>query len=177
MPLSKPVFSASGVQRALARIAHQIAEVNHNPDDVVVVGIQTGGVNLAQRLGSELAKIWGIQVPVGQVDVSMHRDDFNQRIASPMHPTTIPFHLDGKIVVLVDDVLYSGRTVRAALDSLNDFGRPKAIQLAVMIDRGNRQLPIKADFIGKEVLTAPDDYVEVRLKDSQNEDLVFVRKS
>ncbi|MGV3774002.1 MAG: bifunctional pyr operon transcriptional regulator/uracil phosphoribosyltransferase PyrR, partial [Verrucomicrobiales bacterium] len=132
MPSSKPVFSANAVQRALARIAHQIAEVNQSPDQVVVIGIQSGGVHLAKRIGAELSKIWGIQVPVGQLDVSMHRDDFNQRIASAMHPTTIPFDINGKTVVLVDDVLYSGRTVRAALDSLNDFGRPKSVQLAVM---------------------------------------------
>ena len=177
MPGPKPVFSATAVQRALARIAHQIAELNHHPEQVVVIGIQSGGVHLANRIGAELSKIWGLSVPVGTLDVSMHRDDFNQRIASAMHPTTIPFDINGRTVILVDDVLYSGRTVRAALDSLNDFGRPRAVQLAVMIDRGNRQLPIKEDFVGKEVATAADDYVEVRLKDGENEDLVFVRKS
>ena len=149
----------------LTRIAHEIAERNESSTDVVLVGIQRGGVPLAQRLSALLAVIWGHSVPSGELDISMHRDDLDQRAAPNMRPTVIPFDVAGKTVVLVDDVLFNGRTIRAAMDALNDFGRPKRIQLAVLVDRGHRELPIKADFVGKNVPTALTERVIVRLKE------------
>lgn len=175
MPYPKQILSANGIDRALSRIAHQIAEKNEHNQHIVLIGIQRGGVHLAKRLGAALEKIWHHPVPGGLLDVGMHRDDFNQRLPN-MHPTSIPFDLTGKTVVLVDDVLFSGRTIRAALDALNDFGRAKTIQLAVLIDRGNRELPIKADFVGKEVPTTLDERIEVSLKEDGGTDTVSLRK-
>lgn len=165
MPDSSVILNAAAIQRALTRIAHEIAERNEVSADVVLVGIQRGGVPLAQRLSALLAAIWGHTVPTGDLDVSMHRDDLDQRAAPHVHPTVIPFDVAGKTVVLVDDVLFNGRTIRAAMDALNDFGRPKRIQLAVLVDRGHRELPIKADFVGKNVPTALTERVIVRLKE------------
>ena len=162
MPESTVILDANSIQRALTRIAHEIAERNEASAEVVLIGIPTGGVPLAQRLGKVLSEIWKHAVPTGSLDVSMHRDDLDQRAAPKIHPTEMPFDLNGKTVVLVDDVLFSGRTTRAALDALNDFGRPKKIQLAVLIDRGHRDLPIKADFVGKNVPTAADEKIIVR---------------
>jgi pyrimidine operon attenuation protein/uracil phosphoribosyltransferase len=133
-------------------------------------------VLLAQRLGKFLEAIWGHAVPNGSVDISMHRDDLDQRVAPDVQPTVIPFDVTGKTVILVDDVLFSGRTIRAAMDALNDFGRPKRIQLAVLIDRGHRELPIKADFVGKNVPTAYTERIHVRLTDSGQEDEVVLEK-
>ena len=169
MPDSVTIMNSSALQRALSRIAHQIAEHNELSSDVVLLGVQRGGVHLARRLGSVLETIWGHQVPVGLIDVSMHRDDLDLHLAPHIHPTQIPGDINGKTVVLVDDVLFSGRTVRAALDALTDLGRPKAIQLAVLIDRGNRELPIKADFVGKEVPTSLEERVEVSLREESSE--------
>jgi pyrimidine operon attenuation protein/uracil phosphoribosyltransferase len=163
MPEPTVILDAAAIQRALTRIAHEIAERNEVGTEVVLAGIPTGGVPLAQRLGKILADIWGNVVPVGSLDVSMHRDDLDQRAAPKIHPTVMPFDVTGKTVVLVDDVLFSGRTIRAAMDALNDFGRPKKIQLAVLIDRGHRELPIKADFVGKNVPTAANEKVRVRI--------------
>jgi pyrimidine operon attenuation protein / uracil phosphoribosyltransferase len=162
MPEANVILDANAIGRALTRIAHEIAERNENSAEVVLVGIPEGGVPLAQRLGKILSEIWKHSVPTGSLDVSMHRDDLDQRAAPKIHPTEIPFDVNGKTVVLVDDVLFSGRTIRAALDALNDFGRPKKIQLAVLIDRGHRDLPIKADFVGKNVPTAADEKIHVR---------------
>jgi pyrimidine operon attenuation protein/uracil phosphoribosyltransferase len=141
-----------------------------------VVGIQRGGVPLARRMGALLAGIWGQPVPTGSLDVSMHRDDLDRRAAPNVQPTVIPFDVTGKTVVLVDDVLFSGRTIRAAMDALNDFGRPRRIQLAVLIDRGHRELPIKADFVGKNVPTAQTESVRVRLTEMGGADEVVVEK-
>lgn len=162
MPESTLILNAQAIQRALTRIAHEIAERNETAGEVVLVGIQRGGVPLAQRLGKLLGEIWNQTVPTGHLDVSMHRDDLGQRAAPELQPTMIPFDVTGKTVVLVDDVLFSGRTIRAAMDSLNDFGRPKRIQLAVLVDRGHRELPIKADFVGKNVPTALHEKVIVK---------------
>src|SRR5690348_15150448 len=162
MPDSTQVLNAAAIRRALVRIAHEIAERNETSSEVVLVGIQRGGMPLAQRLGEVLADVWKHLVPIGSLDVSMHRDDLDQRAAPNVQPTVIPFDVTGKTVVLVDDVLFSGRTIRAAMDALNDFGRPRRIQLAVLIDRGHRELPIKADFVGKNVPTALDEKVRVR---------------
>jgi pyrimidine operon attenuation protein/uracil phosphoribosyltransferase len=163
MPEITILLDAGAVQRALTRIAHEIAERNEKGTEVVLIGIPQGGVPLAQRLGNILSGIWSFPVPVGSLDVSMHRDDLDRRAAPTVYPTEIPCDVTGKTVVLVDDVLYSGRTTRAAMDALNDFGRPRKIQLAVLIDRGHRELPIKADFVGKNVPTAAQEKICVQL--------------
>jgi pyrimidine operon attenuation protein/uracil phosphoribosyltransferase len=177
MPDSTLILNSHAIQRALTRMAHEIAESNEAGSEVVLAGIQRGGVPLAQRLSALLTGIWGQPVPTGSLDVSMHRDDLDQRAAPQVHPTIIPFDVTGKTVVLVDDVLFSGRTVRAAMDALNDFGRPRRIQLAVLVDRGHRELPIKADFVGKNVPTARAESVAVRLAEMGGSDEVVVEKS
>jgi pyrimidine operon attenuation protein / uracil phosphoribosyltransferase len=156
----REVLSADDVRRALTRIAHEIVERNHGTDRVVLVGLQRGGVWIANELAATLA---GIEqpVPVGSLDVSFHRDDVGLRPIVPGHVTSIPVSLEGTTVVLVDDVLFTGRTVRAALEALNEYGRPLAVQLAVIIDRGHRQLPIRPDYIGKNLPTAGDEDVQV----------------
>ncbi len=164
------------MQRALTRIAHEIAERNEKSSDVVLIGIQSGGVSLAQRLGKILSGIWERNVPTGSLDVGMHRDDLGQNATPNVRPTLIPFDVAGKTVVLVDDVLFSGRTVRAALDALNDFGRPKQIQLAVLIDRGHRELPIKADFVGKNVPTSLSEKINVQIQETDGKDEVTLEK-
>ena len=176
MPDSTLILNSQAIQRALTRMAHEIAESNEAGSEVVLAGIQRGGVPLAQRLSALLSAIWGHPVPTGSLDVSMHRDDLDQRLAPAVHPTIIPFDVTGKTVVLVDDVLFSGRTVRAAMDALNDFGRPRRIQLAVLVDRGHRELPIKADFVGKNVPTARAESVAVRLSEMGGPDEVVVEK-
>jgi len=176
MPDSTLILNGAAIERALTRIAHEIAERNESSGDVVLVGIQRGGVPLATRLGALLAGIWEQPVPTASLDVSMHRDDLDQRFAPNVQPTIIPFDVSGKTVVLVDDVLFSGRTIRAAMDALNDFGRPRRIQLAVLVDRGHRELPIKADFVGKNVPTSPSESVHVRLREMGGDDEVVVEK-
>ena len=176
MPEPTIILNAATIQRALTRIAHEIAERNESSAEVVLVGIQRGGVPLAGRLSALLGGIWGQPVPTGSLDVSMHRDDLDQRVAPNVHPTVIPFDVTDRTVVLVDDVLFNGRTVRAAMDALNDFGRPKCIQLAVLVDRGHRELPIKADFVGKNVPTARAEKVRVRLDEPGAEDEVVLEK-
>ncbi len=170
------ILNDAALQRALTRIAHEIAEQNDSSADVAVIGIQRGGIHLARRLSGLLAGIWGQPVPVGTLDVSMHRDDLGQRASPNIHPTEIPFDVTGKTVVLVDDVLFSGRTVRSAMDALNDFGRPRRIQLAVLIDRGHRELPIKADFVGKNVPTSLSENIVVRLSEEGGGDSVHLEK-
>ncbi len=177
MPESTVILNSIGIQRALTRIAHEIAERNDGGADVVLVGIQTGGVPLAGRLAGILSGIVNLTIPAGSLDVSMHRDDLDQRAAPKVHPTQIPFDVTGKTVVLVDDVLFSGRTIRSAMDALNDFGRPKRIQLAVLVDRGHRELPIKADFVGKNQPTSPKEKVHVRIGEPGREDEVVLERS
>jgi pyrimidine operon attenuation protein/uracil phosphoribosyltransferase len=176
--MSEPtlILNAAAIQRALTRIAHEIAERNETVNEVVLVGIQRGGVPLGRRLGELLTGIWGQPVPTGCLDVSMHRDDLSRRAAPNVQPTIIPFDVTGKTVVFVDDVLFSGRTIRAAMDALNDFGRPRRIQLAVLIDRGHRELPIKADFVGKNIPTAQTERVRVRLTEMGGADEVVIEK-
>lgn len=176
MPESTLILNALGIQRALTRIAHEIAERNEASTDVVLVGIQTGGVPLAERLAAALSAILGFPVPCGRLDVSMHRDDLGRRAAPEVHLTQMPFDVTGKTVVLVDDVLFSGRTIRSAMDALNDFGRPRQIQLAVLVDRGHRELPIKADFVGKNQPTARAEKVRVRLGAPGSEDQVVLER-
>jgi pyrimidine operon attenuation protein/uracil phosphoribosyltransferase len=173
---SLQVLNAAAIRRALTRIAHEIAERNETSTDVVLIGIQRGGVPLAQRLAGILTDIWKHSVPVGSLDVSMHRDDLDQRAAPNIQPTVIPFDVSGKTVVLVDDVLFRGRTIRAAMDALNDFGRPRQMQLAVLVDRGHRELPIKADFVGKNQPTSTTERVVVRVGEPGKEDEVVVEK-
>lgn len=170
------ILNAAAIQRALTRIAHEIAERNESGAEVVLVGIPQVGDSLAFRLGNILSGIWKLPVPVGTLDVSMHRDDLDQRTAPVIHPTVIPFDVTGRTVVLVDDVLFTGRTTRAAMDALNDFGRPRYIQLAVLIDRGHRELPVRADFVGKNVPTAVTEKVHVRFDLPGRPDEVVLEK-
>jgi pyrimidine operon attenuation protein/uracil phosphoribosyltransferase len=176
MAESTVILDAVAIQRALTRIAHEIAERNENGTEVVLIGIPVGGDHLAQRLSRILSEIWHQPVPVGILDVGMYRDDLDSRAAPKIHPTVIPFDVTGKTAVLVDDVLFSGRTTRAAMDALNDFGRPKKIQLAVLIDRGHRELPIKADFVGKNVPTADHEKIRVRLGENDGVDEVVLER-
>ena len=156
----KQVLGPDDVRRAVTRMAHEIIERNRGVDDVVLLGMQRGGVWLAQLLGSEIARI-AAAVPIGTIDVSLHRDDIGMRPVTPGASSDVPTEIQTSTVVLVDDVLYTGRTVRAALDAVSDFGRPRAIQLAVLIDRGHRELPIRPDFIGKNLPTSSEEEVEV----------------
>jgi pyrimidine operon attenuation protein/uracil phosphoribosyltransferase len=157
------VLSAEDVSRALTRIAHEIVERNHGLSEVVVIGLQTGGVALARRLAQVLEEIEGKAVTSGTLDVAFYRDDIGIRPVLPEAITNIPGDLAGRLVVLVDDVLFTGRTVRAALNALTDFGRARAVQLAVMIDRGHREIPIRPDYVGKNIPTRIDEQVDVSL--------------
>jgi pyrimidine operon attenuation protein / uracil phosphoribosyltransferase len=178
MPQSSVILNAAAMRRALTRIAHEIAERNENSAEVVLVGIPRGGVFLARRLAATLQTIWNHTVPVGELDVSMHRDDLDHQASKiNMQPTVIPFDITGKTVILVDDVLFSGRTTRAGLDALNDFGRPRRIQLAVLVDRGHRELPIKADFVGKNFPTAARERIDVRFQEEGGADEVTLEKN
>ena len=157
------VLSPDDIQRAVWRMAHEIIERNHGLDNVVLIGLQTGGVPLAQSLADAIGDIEGNDLPVGTLDVAFYRDDIGIRPVLPEEVTNIPFEIDGKIIVLVDDVLYTGRTIRAALDALGDYGRPRAVQLAVMVDRGHRELPIRPDYVGKNLPTRRDELVDVTM--------------
>ena len=154
-------MSADDLRRAVTRIAHEVLERNQGLPDTVLIGLQTGGVPLANRLGAELARIEGIEVPVGTLDVAFYRDDIGLRPVLPEAVTDIAFDLTGRTVVLVDDVLFTGRTIRAALNALNDYGRARSVQLAVMVDRGHRELPIRPDYVGKNLPTRRDEMVDV----------------
>ena len=155
------VMDAQDLRRAVTRIAHEIVERNHGLEGVVIIGLQTGGVPLARRLAETLSRIEKVEVPVATIDVALYRDDIGLRPVIPEAVTDIPFDLTGLTVVLVDDVLFTGRTVRAALDALNAYGRPRAVQLAVMVDRGHRELPIRPDYVGKNLPTRRDELVDV----------------
>jgi pyrimidine operon attenuation protein/uracil phosphoribosyltransferase len=175
----KPILDADEIRRAIVRIAHEIAERNEGIHDVILVGIRRRGVPLAERVAAIMTNVEGQRVPVGQLDITLYRDDLSHRSTAPLvHKTDIPVDITGHTVVLVDDVLYTGRTVRAALDALADLGRPGRIQLAVMIDRGHRELPIRADFVGKNVPTSHDEQVEVRLHevDAEEDRVLIVRR-
>ena len=155
------VMDADDVRRAIWRMAHEIVERNHGLDDVVLIGLQTGGVAMAEAFAEALGEIDGTEPPVGTLDVALYRDDIGIRPVLPEAVTDIPVDLDGAIVVLVDDVLFTGRTIRAALDALNSYGRVRAVQLAVMVDRGHRELPIRPDYVGKNLPTRRDEMVNV----------------
>jgi pyrimidine operon attenuation protein/uracil phosphoribosyltransferase len=154
-------MSGEDVRRAITRIAHEIVETHQGLEGIVLVGLQTGGVPLAGRLAEALDKVEGVEVPVGSLDVAFYRDDIGLRPVLPEAVTDIAFDLTGKTVVLVDDVLFTGRTIRAALNALNDYGRARAVRLAVMVDRGHRELPIRPDYVGKNLPTRRDEMVDV----------------
>ena len=162
-PDLKPVLDAADVRRVLTRIGHEIVERNKGTNDLVLIGVHRRGVPLAHRLAANLAEIEGRPVPAGALDVAMYRDDIGLRPPAATHETDLPVDLSGKVVVLVDDVLFTGRTIRAALDALVDFGRPRAIQLAVLVDRGHRELPIRADYVGKNLPTSLHQDVQVKV--------------
>ena len=155
------ILDTAGIARAITRIAHEILEYNKGSEKLTLIGIRTGGDHLASQLQASIKGIEGEEVPLGTVDITMYRDDLAVRGNLPIGKTDIPFPLDGKHVVLVDDVLYTGRTIRSAMDALMDFGRPSTIQLAVLIDRGHRELPIRADYVGRNVPTAHEEDVAV----------------
>jgi pyrimidine operon attenuation protein/uracil phosphoribosyltransferase len=165
------------VRRAVTRIAHEIIERNKGTAGLVLVGIAARGDDLARRLAAEIERVEGSVVPVGVLDITFYRDDIGMRSEAPeVHETRIAFDVNGRTVVLVDDVLFTGRTIRSALDALVDFGRPRAILLAVLVDRGHRELPIRADFVGKNVPTSRDEQVRVALREVDGEDAVLVER-
>ncbi|MBO2452474.1 bifunctional pyr operon transcriptional regulator/uracil phosphoribosyltransferase PyrR [Actinomadura barringtoniae] len=171
----KAVLEGPDIRRALTRIAHEILERTKGGEDVVLLGIQTRGVALAQRLAEQLMQVEGRSVPCGSLDVTMYRDDLRMKPARAIRRTELPPEgVDDRIVVLVDDVLFSGRTVRAALDALNDLGRPRAVQLAVLVDRGHRELPIRADYVGKNLPTSMRENVKVLLAENDERDAVLL---
>jgi pyrimidine operon attenuation protein/uracil phosphoribosyltransferase len=171
----RPVLESAEINRALSRIAHEILERNKGAGGLVLLGIPTRGVHLARRLARRLAEIEGTEVPVGALDVTMHRDDLRRQPIRTIAATEVPDGgIDERVVVLVDDVLYSGRTIRAALDALSDLGRPRAVRLAVLVDRGHRELPIRADYVGKNLPTSLSERVRVQLSEVDGEDLVAI---
>lgn len=159
------ILDKAGIARAITRIAHEILEQNKGGEKLALIGIRTGGDHLATLLQAKINEFEGTEVPLGAVDITMYRDDLASRGNLPIGKTVIPFHLDGKQVILVDDVLYTGRTIRSAMDALMDFGRPSTIQLAVLIDRGHRELPIRADYVGRNVPTAREEDIAVIFDD------------
>jgi pyrimidine operon attenuation protein/uracil phosphoribosyltransferase len=164
------VFEADDLKRAVTRIAHEIVERNHGADEVVLVGLYTRGVTVARRLAAAIASFEGVEVPVGALDVSFYRDDIALRRVSPLGPTQLPGDVKDSVVVLCDDVLFTGRTIRAAMDAVVDFGRPRAVQLAVLVDRGHRELPIRADYVGKNLPTKWDEDVRVHFEETDGDD-------
>jgi pyrimidine operon attenuation protein/uracil phosphoribosyltransferase len=169
-------MTSDEIRRALSRMAHEIVERNGGSQGIILVGIRTRGVPLARRIGRLISEFEERPVSVGGLDVTLYRDDHSRRVKLPAGPTEVPFDVEGRSVVLVDDVLYTGRSVRAAMDALRDYGRPLTIQLAVLIDRGHRELPIRADFVGKNVPTARNEVVEVKLMEVDGRDEVVLDK-
>ena len=178
MEVKKPgrsVMEAQEIMRALSRVAHEIIEKNRGVKDLALVGIRTGGVHLAKRLAVRLKEIEGQDLPVGELDITLYRDDLNSRKGHPtLRKTEIPFDITDLTIILVDDVLFTGRTIRAAMDGLIDLGRPSEVQLAVLVDRGHRQLPIKATYVGKNLPTALNEQVEVFLEETGEPDRVVI---
>lgn len=173
MDSARTVLDDADITRAIRRIAHEIVETAKGTESLVLLGIPTRGAYLARRIADAIAGIDGVEVPCGTLDITLYRDDLRLRAVRPLEPTSIPPDgIDGRIVVLVDDVLYSGRTVRAALDALNDIGRPAAVRLAVLVDRGHRELPIRPDYVGKNLPTAVKENVAVKLREVDDLDVV-----
>ena len=179
MPIQEKaiIMGESEIKRALVRIAHEIVEKNRGVDNIALIGIRSRGIFLARRLAREIFKIEKKEVSVGVLDITLYRDDLSTLIQKPqIINTEIPFEISTKKIVLVDDVLYTGRTVRAAMDAIVDLGRPQIIQLAILIDRGHRELPIRADYIGKNLPTSKKEIVKVKLKEKDKEDKVTIMK-
>lgn len=174
--MARTVLQQADIARALTRISHEILESNRGPDNLVILGIPTRGVVLARRIAETIARIEPDAAPVavGTLDVTMYRDDLSRTRTRTPAPTHVPGSVDGKTVVLVDDVLYSGRTIRSAMDALNDHGRPSAVRLAVLVDRGHRELPIRADFVGKNLPTSTAERINVRLEEIDGEEFVSI---
>ena len=170
----RTVLSADDVSRALRRLAHEVIEANHGAENLVLIGIRTRGVPLARRLAGLIGDFEGVDVPYGSIDVTLYRDDLSSRGPLPIGETSLPVDLAGRTVVLVDDVLFTGRTIRAALDALLEFGRPEAIRLVVLVDRGHRELPIRADHVGKNLPTALAERIDVRLQEIDGADEVVL---
>lgn len=169
------ILDQEGIRRALTRIAHEIVEKNKGVQDIILVGIRRRGVPLAKRLAELIKEIEGVEPLSGKLDITLYRDDLTALSDQPLvHGTEIPYEIKNKIIILVDDVLYTGRTVRAAMDAIIDIGRPKAIQLAVLIDRGHRELPIRADYVGKNVPTSKKEVIHVKVRDYDGEDCVVI---
>lgn len=175
MRVKAQILDENGIRRSLTRIAHEIVENNKGIDDIILVGIRRRGVPLAERLAAMIAQIEGIELPVGKLDITLYRDDLTALSDKPIvHGTDIPFDITGKKIILIDDVLYTGRTVRASMDALVDLGRARYIQLAVLIDRGHRELPIRADYVGKNVPTSGKESIQVKLREVDGEDEVII---
>ena len=174
---TRVVWDAGDISRALTRIAHQIIEANAGAEGLTLLGIRTRGVPLARRLGTIISEASGVDVPVGELDITMYRDDLRKNPTRAVGPTRIPVDLTGRTVVLVDDVLYSGRTIAAAMDALKDLGRPRVVRLAVLIDRGHRELPIQADHVGKDLPTSSAEHVRVTVAEIDGEDLVTLSQT
>jgi pyrimidine operon attenuation protein/uracil phosphoribosyltransferase len=173
-PGHKQLLGADDIRRAIARLAHEVVERNEGVDNLVLVGLRTRGIPLARRLQERVREFEGEQVPLGELDITLYRDDVHQRVPRTLSPTSIPVDIGNKTVVLVDDVLYTGRTIRAALDALIDLGRPRAIQLVCLVDRGHRELPIRPDYVGKNVPTSRHEKVAVRLEEIDGVDEVVL---
>jgi len=171
----RTLMSAEDMQRALTRVAHEIVERNKGARDLVLVGMQTRGVPIAKRLAATIQSLEGIDVPVGSLDISLYRDDLSSLSLKPtVHRTDIPVDVTDKQIVLVDDVFYTGRSIRAAMDALIDLGRPQSIQLAVLVDRGHRELPIRADYVGKNIPTSKNEEIKVEIKEVDGEDKIVI---
>ncbi|MGD0353480.1 MAG: bifunctional pyr operon transcriptional regulator/uracil phosphoribosyltransferase PyrR [Dehalococcoidia bacterium] len=171
----RTLMSAEDIQRALVRVAHEIVEKNKGARDLVLVGMQTRGVPLASRLAATIQGLEGISIPVGSLDISLYRDDLSSLSLKPtVHRTDVPVDVTDKQIVLVDDVFYTGRSIRAAMDALMDLGRPQSIQLAVLVDRGHRELPIRADYVGKNIPTSKNEEIKVDIKEVDGEDRVII---
>ena len=174
--LKAKVMEPADLRRATTRVAHEIVERNRGATEVVLVGIRTGGALWARRIGSEIARVDGTDVPVGELDITLYRDDLARQGPRPVEATVVP-DVDGKVVVLVDDVFYTGRTIRAALDAISDLGRPRMIQLAVLVDRGHRELPVRADYVGKNLPTAAKESVKVMFEETDGTDGVEIHEA
>lgn len=171
------IMDGEGIRRALTRIAHEIIERNKGTENLALIGIRRRGVPLANQLQKKIFEIEGREVPVGVLDITLYRDDLSTLAHQPLvHKTEVPFQVEGKILVLVDDVIFTGRTVRAALDAIIDLGRPMVIQLAALVDRGHRELPIRADYVGKNVPTSGKELISVKLKETDGEDNVTIQE-
>ena len=173
----RQIMNEPDIQRALARVSHEILERNRGVAGLALVGIHTRGVPLSRRLEQNILRFEGSRIPLAELDINLYRDDLQERVSPVVKPTRFPVDIGGKTVVLVDDVLFTGRTVRAALDALNDLGRPRQVQLAVLLDRGHRELPIRADYVGKNIPTSREEQVKVRLTETDGRDEAAIVRS